>query len=221
MFHVPIPITGTDPSEPNGRVRMPRILRYSAGVSGFVDRLAQRLSLTAGTPPTDGQRRAAVSVVLHDEPGGPRVLLMKRAERTGDPWSGHISLPGGGFSASDGDLVTTAIRETQEELTIDLAGARLLGNLPPLAPRTAGPTLIEVTPFVFVTDAALEPICGPEALAAFWLPVELAMSGSLDSTFEYGSAAMKFPAWSYEGHVIWGLTWRILGDLIAVTASGS
>lgn len=156
-------------------------------------------------------------MVLHDEAGGPRVLLMKRAERSGDPWSGHISLPGGGYAASDGELKTTAIRETQEELTIDLVGARLLGNLAPLAPRTAGPTLIEVTPFVFVTEAALEPICGPEALAAFWLPIEQAMSGALDSTFEYeyGNAAMRFPAWSYEGHTIWGLTWRILGDLIA------
>ncbi len=144
---------------------------------------------------------------------------MKRAERAGDPWSGHISLPGGGYHSEDADLLATAIRETREELGIDLAGARLLGNLSPLHPRSSGPHGIEVTPFVFHTTAALEPICGPEALAAFWLPLDLAASGSLDSTFEYSTVGMKFPAWTYEGHVIWGLTWRILGDLMAVGKS--
>jgi len=183
-------------------------------VSALLERLAKHLA-PAPAPPREG-RCAAVACVLDDEPAGPRVLLMKRAERIDDPWSGHISLPGGGYHAEDGDLLHTAIRETHEELGIELAGARLLGNLPPLHPRTSGPHGIEVTPFVFHTPRALEPVCGPEALAAFWLPLELAASGELDASYEYPQAAMKFPAWSYEGHVIWGLTWRILGDLLAV-----
>src|SRR3954462_3287692 len=100
-------------------------------MSPFIEQLAARLNLGSGVkPPDDGRRRAAVAAVLHDEPAGPRVLLMKRTEREGDPWSGHISLPGGGHHPTDGDLLATAIRETQEELGIDLAGARLLGNLP-------------------------------------------------------------------------------------------
>ena len=180
------------------------------------DELVQRLALTASVVPAkDGQRRAAVAAVLFDEPTGPRVLLMKRAERDGDPWSGHISLPGGGYQADDPDLLATAIRETEEELGIQLTRADLLGNLAPLAPRTAGPALIEVTPFIFRTTVALEPICGPEALAAFWLPLELAMSGTLDSTYKYPRSELSFPSWNYEGHVIWGLTRRILDDLVA------
>jgi 8-oxo-dGTP pyrophosphatase MutT (NUDIX family) len=187
-------------------------------VSKLIDELAARITLGDARPPADGQRRAAVAVVLHDEPS-PRVLLMKRAERAGDPWSGHISLPGGGYQPSDVDLRVTAIRETREELGIELDGARLLGKLEPLKPRISGPRGIEVTPFVFVTDMALEPVCGPEALAAFWLPLDLAASGALDGTYTYpaGSAypasGAAFPSWTYEGHVIWGLTRRIL-DMI-------
>lgn len=176
----------------------------------MIETLAGRLRAGDQRPADDGQRRAAVAVVLHDE----RVLLMKRAERIGDPWSGHISLPGGGYQASDEDLRVTAIRETAEELGIELASARLLGHLEPLHPRTSGPAGIQVTPFVFTVDAALEPVCGPEALAAFWLPLPLAASGALDDTYRYPAApATAFPAWSYEGHVIWGLTRRIL-DLV-------
>ena len=182
-------------------------------MSSLIESLAARLTLGDVRPAPDAQRRAAVAIVLHDEPS-PRVLLMKRAERTGDPWSGHISLPGGGYHASDGDLRVTAIRETREELGIELDGARLLGNLAPLHPRSSGPTGIEVTPFVFSTSVALEPVCGPEALAAFWLPIELAASGALDGTYTYPASQVAFPSWTYEGHVIWGLTRRILDTVL-------
>jgi 8-oxo-dGTP pyrophosphatase MutT (NUDIX family) len=186
---------------------------------GFVDSLAARLARGDVRPPDDTVRRAAVAIVLHDEPT-PRVLLMKRAERASDPWSGHISLPGGGYQASDGDLRVTAIRETREELGVELDGARLLGNLPPVQPRSSGPKGIEVTPFVFATRAALEPVCGPEALAAFWLPIDLAVSGALDGKYLVPSTQLWFPSWTYEGHVIWGLTRRILDDLLAVARAG-
>jgi len=182
------------------------------GVSKLIEAIAARITPGDARPVADDRRRAAVAVVLHDA-AEPRVLLMKRAERAGDPWSGHISLPGGGYQASDGDLRITAIRETREELGVDLSTARLLGNLAPLHPRTSGPTGIEVTPFVFATEVALEPVCGPEALAAFWLPLELAASGALDGTYTYPATSVAFPSWTYEGYVIWGLTRRIL-DLV-------
>lgn len=179
-------------------------------MSSLIEVLATRIRLGDVRPAPDGKKRAAVAVLLH----GQRVLLMKRVEREGDPWSGHISLPGGGFHASDGDLLATAMRETREELGIDLSGARLLGNLEALHPRTSGPTGIQVTPFVFVTDAAVEPVCGPEALSAFWLPLDLAAAGTFDSNYVYPNTQMTFPAWNYEGHVIWGLTWRILTSVL-------
>src|SRR6185369_9718733 len=105
------------------------------------------------------------------------VLLMKRVDRDGDPWSGHISLPGGGFHAEDATLLATAIRETREELGIELAAVRLLGSLAPLHPRSSGPAGIEVTPYVFAVDESPVIACGPEALSAFWLPLGRARRG--------------------------------------------
>ena len=184
-------------------------------MSPFIEHLLTRLQLgEPRRPPDDGRRCAAVSVLLHDEPPGPRVLLMKRVERIGDPWSGHISLPGGRHQTSDPDLLATAIRETHEELGIELAGARLLGSLPVLHPFMSGPAGVEVTPFVFVTHAAVEPTPGPEAEAAFWLPVELAASGALDDTYTYPGTDRAFPSWRFDTYTIWGLTWRILRDLL-------
>ena len=160
--------------------------------------------------PADGQRRAAVAAILAER----SVLLMVRAARAGDPWSGHISLPGGGYQPSDGDLLATAMRETHEEIGVDLASARLLGNLPALHPRASGPVGIEVTPFVFVPTAPVIPTLGPEAVGTFWLPLELAASGALDGTHKY-AGDLTVPCWTFEGHTIWGMTWRILVDLLA------
>ncbi len=170
-----------------------------------------RLRLPADTivPPADGQRRAAVAVVLD----GDRVLLMVRATRDGDPWSGHISLPGGGFHAADADLRTTAIRETHEELGLDLADHRHLGRMDSLHPFSSGPSGVEVTPFVFALARPVELVLGAEAVAAFWFPLDRAHE--LESTHEFvrDNATMRFPSWRYEGHTIWGLTWRILTQL--------
>jgi 8-oxo-dGTP pyrophosphatase MutT (NUDIX family) len=182
-------------------------------VPPLLESLSSRISLGDVRPAPDGTRLAAVAVVLHGELS-PRVLLMKRAERAGDPWSGHISLPGGGYQPSDGDLLVTAIRETREELGIDLGGTRMLGNLAPLSPFLSGPRGIKVTPLVFATQVALDPVCGPEAIAAFWLPLDLAASGALDSTYRHPASQVAYPSWTYEGHVIWGLTRRILDTVL-------
>jgi 8-oxo-dGTP pyrophosphatase MutT (NUDIX family) len=189
---------------------------YVPTVSPWIEQLVARLAPRAIHPPADGRRRAAVAIVLRDD-GGPRVLLMERATRADDPWSGHISLPGGGHHERDADLAATAVRETREELGIDLSTARMLGDLSTLAPFTSGPAGMEVTPFVFLAPAVIELQLGPEAVSAFWLPLERARSGALDTEFRHPIRAIPFPAWTYDGHVIWGLTRRILEELLALT----
>jgi 8-oxo-dGTP pyrophosphatase MutT (NUDIX family) len=181
----------------------------------LIERLIAQLSVVATRPPDDGRRRSAVAVVLHDEPSV-HVLLMKRVTRASDPWSGHISLPGGGYDARDEDLRATAIREAREELGVELTAERLIGNMPALSPMSSGPSGMEVMPFVFLARTRLVPTPGPEAEAAFWLPLDVAASGALDGVYTYPGTTNTFPSWTYEGHVIWGLTWRILGEVLRV-----
>ncbi len=187
--------------------------------TGTLDAMVGRLLPGPGVPPpADGRRRAAVAVLLHeDDRAGPCVLLMKRAVRVGDPWSGHVSLPGGRHEATDPDLLGTAVRETAEELAVDLAVARYLGRQAPLHPNNAGPRGMEVTPYVFMADARPLVIPGPEATASFWLPVGPVLAGELDGSFEYpGTPALTFPCWRYDDYLVWGLTMRILVELFRI-----
>lgn len=52
--------------------------------------------------------------------GDPEVLFIKRATRKGDRWTGHIALPGGKRDPEDEDDLSTAIRETSEEIGLDM-----------------------------------------------------------------------------------------------------
>jgi len=68
--------------------------------------------------------------------GDPEVLFIKRATREGDKWNGHVALPGGRRDPEDEDDLATAVRETIEEVGIDLetlfanGKAVVCGNLP-------------------------------------------------------------------------------------------
>ena len=82
------------------------------------------------------------------------VLLIKRARRDGDPWSGHMALPGGRRDPADTSLRQTAVRETLEETGIDLdeLGAHL-GRLVEVRPQSPHLPRISVAPHVFGAPA--------------------------------------------------------------------
>src|SRR5207244_5573124 len=76
-----------------------------------------------------GASPAAVALILLEGPQGLETLLIRRAERADDPWSGQVALPGGRRDPADGDLLVTAIRETRAETGVDLSAADRLGVL--------------------------------------------------------------------------------------------
>src|SRR5437867_492237 len=110
--------------------------------------VAARLArLRAATGPPPKSARGAVSLVLRGRVS-PEILLIERAEREGDPWSGQIAFPGGRRQRGDRTLLDTAKRETKEEVGLSLSrNARLLGWLPARAPANRVEWV--VVPFVF------------------------------------------------------------------------
>ncbi len=167
-------------------------------------------------------KRAAVAALLRYEREAPDVLLMQRATRSGDRWSGQISFPGGREEDHDEDLLATAVRETREEVGVDLASsARLLGRTDAVRAIARGKVLpMSITPFVFVETAPSQLALNHEAVAAFWFPLGRAASGELDDTYEYraGPVHLSLPCWRFEDRVVWGLTHRMLRSLIELAA---
>lgn len=166
--------------------------------------------------PTAGQRLAGVSLVLRDDVRDPEVLLIERATREGDPWSGHMAFPGGRADPGDPNLVYTAQRETREEVGFGLEKADLIGRLDDLSGRAAAANRMVVSAYVFHSPSpatlALE---ASEVADAMWVPLRhLADPGNLVRyPMQYGEHEVIFPGIGLgpdDSRVVWGLTYRFL-----------
>jgi 8-oxo-dGTP pyrophosphatase MutT (NUDIX family) len=175
---------------------------------------------------TDRHREAAVSLVLRPA-ASLEVLLIRRAEFEGDPWSGHIALPGGRRSAADDDLLVTACRETEEEVGVPLRRlGSLIGALDEITPGTPLLPPIVIAPFVMAVPAATQ--AAPDARevqAAIWVPLDAlrdrAALSEIAVDLPDGLGSRSFPSLIYEDFVIWGLTYRILAQFMEITKAGT
>lgn len=158
--------------------------------------------------------RAAVALVVVPDPDA--VLLIRRAERVGDPWSGQMGLPGGRSGRGDEDLLQTAIRETREEVGITLSPREMTGMLDDLAPRSPHLPPLMVRPFVFTL--AQRPVVIPNVEVADHLWVEWDRLIHPDAyrpfSIRLGDAIREFPAYHVSPVPIWGMTERILAPLV-------
>jgi 8-oxo-dGTP pyrophosphatase MutT (NUDIX family) len=171
----------------------------------------------------DGAPRAAVALVLRDGPSGPELLFIKRAERDDDPWSGHIALPGGRAEPSDDSLEATAVRETHEETGIDLArDGQVLGALDPLGPRSARVPVV-VYPYVALLSVDVPLTLSDEVAAAFWVPLGtlVAPDAVTESVVRVRGADRTVRSYRHGDHVVWGMTERIVGQLLTIVAAPS
>ncbi|HST52955.1 MAG TPA: CoA pyrophosphatase [Pyrinomonadaceae bacterium] len=174
-------------------------------------------------------RRAAVALVLRRRLSEAELLIIKRSESERDHWSGHLALPGGRAEPEDASLSATAVRETFEEVGINLdAGGAVLGRLATVTPQSRLAPRVSVTPFVAVAPAAYhvggegespeELTLSGEVAAAFWMPVSELRSGGRTGSFRmvFAGVESEWPAYPSQHGLIWGLTERILTEFLSL-----
>ncbi len=176
-----------------------------------------RLRARPPGPPADDDPSllwAAVALILVAEPE--EFLLICRAERAGDPWSGHLALPGGRRDDTDADLLATAVRETQEEVGVALGTDLLVGTLADVVPRTPVLPPIAIRPFVFLLPRRPALSLNVEVAAAEWVPVALLADPAArhELSLDIQGRRRQAPAYATRAGSVWGLTERILTSLI-------
>lgn len=184
-------------------------------------RLAARPELASLQIEPERVPQAAVVLILRQAQETLEALIIKRAERAGDPWSGHLALPGGRAEIADADLLATAWRETYEEIGLDLlSGAdgrsSFLGQLPLLAPRNPRLPRIEITPFVALAPPVLRLRLSREVDDLFWVSLDqLKREGhASEYRMQFGAVIKTWPAYASSGGPIWGITERILTSFL-------
>jgi 8-oxo-dGTP pyrophosphatase MutT (NUDIX family) len=208
-------VTGNEPDARDARESsaIDDALRH-ADIAHLTSRLASHRPLEASS--TSG-RLAAVAAVLRVT-SEVDVLFIKRAEAEHDPWSGHVAFPGGRHEPDDVTLRDTAIRETWEELSLDLTRGRVLGQLDDLSPRAAGLPAIVIRPFVALVSPNVTFELSREVAAAFWVPLSAlrAIEANVEHELMEGGVGRRFPAYAVQGHIVWGLTERIVRQLLSL-----
>ena len=165
-----------------------------------------------------GARLAAVAAVLRVVADEVELLFIKRAIVERDPWSGHVAFPGGRIEPGDDTLEDTAIRETDEELALDLRQGQVIGRLDDLAPRTRSLPPVIVRPYVAVVRRDVTLVPSREVAATFWVPVRLLRDpGTQDEhVMTVNGVRALFPAYRIDEHLVWGLTERIVRQLLSL-----
>jgi 8-oxo-dGTP pyrophosphatase MutT (NUDIX family) len=164
-----------------------------------------------------GEPQAAVTIV-HALSPEESILLIRRAEREGDPWSGHWSFPGGRRDPDDPDLLHTALRELEEECGIRLERESLEATLEPTSVGRLVGALLQVTPFVFSVAEPLPTVLDPrEAVESLWVPVRMLQDPTLHSlqSVPWLPADQQFQAMDLKGVPLWGFTYRLLQEWLA------
>ncbi|MBX3436281.1 MAG: CoA pyrophosphatase [Planctomycetaceae bacterium] len=187
-----------------------------------LEQIRERFSVSDFQPGTlIGARRAAVAVILRECDDEPEVLLIRRAEMPGDPWSGHMAFPGGHLEPYDASARHAAERETWEEIGLDLnRDGRFLGALEPQRPllRASGRSIV-VAPFVYeLSGEPLEYVLSNEVAEMHWVPVGPMLRHENLATVEWvqENTSRSLPGYDLGGRIVWGMTFRMLTRLFSV-----
>ena len=178
-----------------------------------------------GSTGTEDHPHAAVAAILRAGEGGndAELFFIVRAESPKDPWSGHIAFPGGRREPSDETLLATAIRETREEVGIDLSRGELVARLPdvPAFIRSKRGVLV-VTPFVFIMREEVIATPNYEVAGTLWVPVTKLARGEGKGTyaFTWEDKPYELPCIRLEPdqRVLWGMTYRMMETMLEALA---
>lgn len=175
------------------------------------------------TPPldlkTDFSDYACVAVILRSVRRSLELAFIRRAHNPQDSWSGQIAFPGGRRDPVDSHDLSTAIRETAEEVGWHLSEDRHLGFLTDVRARNrTGPLSFFLRPLVFYVEQEFPQttLDKHEVDAVFWVPVKNLTDDINRTTLHLPERNLTLPGIKLPtGDTLWGLTYIVTQELLS------
>ena len=180
----------------------------------MLDSIKQKLEQINLTDPTKYKKAGVLILLIKDKDDEEyQILFTKRSEQL-KTHSGEVSFPGGKWEEGDSNLYQTALRESNEEINLDIKNVTKLGPLNFLLSRHK----IEVNPFVGYLNQLQDFKGNFEIDEIFIVPISFLMNEKNIEYKEFNRKDLKvyIPSWVYNGNRIWGLTAMIAADFLNI-----
>ena len=182
--------------------------------SKLQDLLVRLGSISGKSIPNLGLIPSAVLVLLYLKNDEVNVLLNKRSE-TVEHHKNEISFPGGRMDKHDHSLFDTALRETKEEIGVSPDDVNMFGQLDQVETMTG----YSITPYVgTIPEKYNFNINSTEVSKLLEIPLFKFNDGTVlrkELRYFNGNWLSKHN-YVYEGHLIWGATANIIGNLVRI-----
>ena len=168
------------------------------------------------------RRRSAVTLLLREENDDLQVFMIQRAEREGDPWSGHMAFPGGRMDPEDASSYAAAVRECWEEVGFEpekSEDASYIGRLSEMPTHVStGRHQMYVTPFVFWLTKTPNFETNYEVADTIWVPLTFLANADNREKMRWQRHGydVDLPCYIYESKRIWGLSLGMLDELLGL-----
>ena len=181
-----------------------------------------RLSVVESPADPVPSKRAAVAITVRSGVSGPEILMIQRAVRQGDPWSGHMGFPGGRKDESDASDMACAKRETREEIGFDLdIYGELVCQLSDVNTgwRADRPEML-VAPFVFKVGSTPVFELNHEVDDTLWVPLSFLLNDANRSRhqWDWRGEVLESDAFTFDDRLIWGLSLMMIDELLQIIA---
>jgi 8-oxo-dGTP pyrophosphatase MutT (NUDIX family) len=162
----------------------------------------------------DGARYASVALIFRPEESGLELLVIKRAARAGDPWSGQMAFPGGKIDSTDKDARSAAKREVFEEVGFALDESVYVGRLDDTVARVPDIPSVVLSAFVYHVPSPILLTLNEEVAEVLWVPLSRFTDPEYSADFQHPRMSDSLmPAVRLsesDQHIFWGLSYRVM-----------
>lgn len=186
----------------------------------IIENLYENLNSYSDQNNEDEITSSSVLLILSQNKGEFGINFIKRASFQGDAFSGHVAFPGGKRKKSDKSALDTAIRETKEEIGINILDyGEIVGSLDTVRPFTQSVSHFVVKPFVSILNDDVSFKKNYEVEDIFWVSIKHLVDDKNRTTREKIRDGVKIYdyVFNYDNYIIWGLTGRILNQFFEKT----
>jgi len=171
-----------------------------------------RSALTSEINPTslselDENEIASVLIIIYGKE--PTILMTEKAQ-TLKVHAGEIAFPGGKWCEKDQDLLETAIRETKEELCLEVSKEQVIGQLDSVITLNSK---YKITPFISFLENIPSLKANSEVGSILHIPLVSFLNTMAEDNLPEHRSIKEMHTFTFEKYNVWGASARMLKQI--------